>query len=133
MSGVAICRYLLANDAPVLAAVVKKNIMAGIIPLKTELPAIGIEQISDFDFLTVKMSSSVTLRAERVQVTILAKTYPTQKSILALVRAALKNAHGAISTFTVDSILPEGAGSDLYDAEARNYAQQIDFIVRYRA
>jgi hypothetical protein len=131
MSGVAVIRSLLADAAAVTAQVPAGKIYSGVIPLGAVLPAISVSQVSGIDRLTVGMTGT-KLRTERVQVTVQSKTYPSQKSILALVRAACRNRSGTVNGVTVDCILPDVEGPDLADTEAQIYTQSQDFIVKWR-
>jgi len=131
MSGVAVIRHLLANNAPLIAEVAAARIMAGELPLNIALPAISISQVSGVPRNTVSMTGS-KMHRDRVQVTVQTKTYPTKKTILALVLAACPNQYGTINSVSVLDILPDTEGPDLDDAEARIYTQSRDFIVRWR-
>ena len=131
MSGVAIARALLAANAPLTAAVPAARIFAGAIPLNTPLPAISIAEITGRQRNTVAMTEAKKLVTERVQVTVCAKSYPSQKSILALIRAALPLSRGIVNGFTCDSILPDDEGPDFYDSTAIIYEQSQDFFVKF--
>ena len=131
MSGVIAIRSLLANDAAVLAVVPATKIMAGVIPIDTVLPAIGISHISTVERNTVAMDTAQVMATERVQVTVQTKSYADQKSILELVRKACPNTHGTVNGIAVDSILPEIAGPDLRDDELQIFVQSRDFIVKF--
>jgi hypothetical protein len=131
MSAVAVIRYLLANNATLIAQVEATKIMAGAIPINTVLPAISVMEVSTVDRNNVGMNETSVLHTSRVQITVLAKTYAAQKSILALVRKACPNQRGTISGVGVDSILPDGAGPDLYDDAAVIYMQSRDFMVMW--
>ena len=130
MSGVAVLRYMLANNAPLVAVVPSNKIIAGVAPMNTALPAISIKQISGQEYQTVKRGSN-QLVTERIQVTVLAATYPLQKSILNLIRTALPATRGTVSSFVVDSITPDIDGPDLYNDNPIIYEQSIDFMVRF--
>lgn len=131
MSGVAIARALLAADAALTAVVPPAQIFAGAIPLNTPLPAISITQTSGSERLTVAMTEAKRLATERVQVTVCAKSYPSQKALLALARKALPNARALINGFDCDSILPGPEGPDLHDPTAGTYEQSQDFFVKF--
>lgn len=131
MSGVAIVRYLLANNNGVLAQVPAARIQAGILPLATVLPAISLKQVSGISRNTVAMNSQKYLWTERVQVTVLAKDYPAKKTLLGLVRAALPLSRGTVNGFDCDSILDDIEGPDLDDAETGIYEQSQDYMVRF--
>lgn len=130
MSGVAILRYMLANNAPLAVVVPANKIMAGVAPLNTSLPAVSIRQISGQEYQTIKRGTN-QLVTERIQVTALASTYPSQKSILNLIRTALPATRGTVNGFVVDSITPDIDGPDLYNDNPIIYEQSIDFIVRF--
>lgn len=131
MSGVAIVRHLLASNATLTAQVVASKIFSGVIPIRTTLPAISVVQISGVPRHTVAMSESARFVTERVQVSVVAKSYASQKSLLALVRAALPLSRGTVNGFSCDSIVQDSEGPDIFDAEASIYEQSQDFIVRF--
>ena len=130
MSGVAAIRYMLVNNAPLIAAVPVARIMAGVLPINTTLPAISVTQVSGSEAQMIKRSGA-QLVTDRVQVTVLASTYPTQKSILNLIRSAVVSTRGTVNTFSVDSITHEGDGPDLYNDDPVIYEQSIDFMVMF--
>lgn len=131
MSGVAISRYLLANNATLIAAVPAARIIAGALPLNTVLPAISITQISGNERKTVAMSETKKFIAERVQITVFAKTYPLQKSLLKLVRSALPISRGTVNGYDCDSVLPDSEGPDIYDPVADIFEQSQDFFIKF--
>lgn len=131
MAAVKVIRYLLANNAPLLALVPAAKIMAGAIPLNTVLPAIAVNHISTVERNSVAMNSATVLATSRVQVTVQAKSYTEQKSILELVRKACPVSRAIVNGVVVDSILPDLAGPDLRDDEAGIFMQSRDFFVRF--
>lgn len=131
MSGAAIVRTLMAANSALIAVVPAARIMAGALPLNTVLPAISITSISGVPFKTMKMATSGNLWTDRVQVTVHSSTYPLQKSILQLVRAALPSTRGTVGSFTCDSISTDSEGPDMFDSELAIYSGSQDFLVRY--
>lgn len=131
MSGVNIVRYLLANNAGLIAQVPAVRIMAGIIPLGKTLPAIGIMQITANSRNIVAMNAAQKLVTERVQVTVMDKNYISKKTILRLVAAALPNTHSTVDGIAVDSLIDDVEGPDLDDPATGIYTQSQDFIVRF--
>jgi hypothetical protein len=131
VSGVAVIRHLLSTNASLTAQVPAGRIIAGIIPQKTALPAIGVTEISGVEHLTVSMAESSRFRTDRVQVTVHASSYSSKKAILLLVRAACANRSGTVNFVKVDSILPAGDGPDLDDDVAVIFEQSSDFIVKW--
>ncbi len=131
MSGVAIVRYLLAHNSPLLAAVAADHIMAGALPLNTHLPAISVTEVSGMELKTVAMNEATKQITEHVQVSVLASAYPSVKSILALVRAALPLSRGTVNGVDCDSILHDMEGPDIYTDNPAIYFQSQDFVVRF--
>lgn len=133
MSGSAIVRYLLANNATLIAQVPATRIMAGILPINSALPAISILEIDEFARHSVKVDDSQKIYTVRVQVTVEAGTYATQKSLLNLIRDALPLSRGTVNGIFCDSIVPDSAGPDIFDPDLTAYIQSHDFIVKYIA
>lgn len=131
MSGVAIIRHMLANNANLIAAVPATRIMAGVIPQGTALPAISVTQISGVQRQSIAMPATGNLVADRVQVTVMTAGYPLQKSVLALVRLACPNTRGTVNGIACDSVLPDADGPDLFDPDIPAHFQSTDFIVRF--
>jgi len=130
MSGVAIVRYLLIDNADLAAVVSADKIKAGVIPINTALPAISIRQISGIEHELIKRGTN-QLVTERIQVTAMAGTYPQQKSILNLIRAALPATRGTVNGFSVDSITPDMDGPDFQYDDPVIFEQSIDYMVRF--
>ena len=130
MSGVAITRYLLANDATLIAVVPADKIKAGVVPINTTLPAISIRQISGIEHEIIRRGSN-QLVTDLVQITVLSSTYPQQKSIMNLIRTALPGTRGTVNGFAVDSITPESDGPDFYNEDPVIYEQSIDYMIRF--
>lgn len=130
MSGVAIARHLLANNATLTATVSADKIKPGLIPINTVLPAISIRQISGREHQVIKRGSN-QLVSERIQITAQAKTYTDQKAIIALIRAALPGTHGSVNGFTVGSLTYESDGPDLEYENPVIFEQSLDYFVKY--
>ena len=130
MSGVAIARYLLANNAAMIAAVPTARIFAGNV-IGGVYPAVAVTSITGVPRNTVAMTETSRMITERVQVTVYAGTYALQKQLLGLVRTALANQHGTVNTFKCDSILPDNEGPDLFDDVLIIYEQSQDFMIKF--
>lgn len=131
MSAVKVIRYLLANNANLIAEVPATKITTGDIPINTVLPAIAVSHISTVVHDTVAMNSTTLLKTGRVQVTVFAKTYPQQATILNLVRKACPVTRATVNGVVVDSILTDTAGPDFYESDPEIYIQSQDFMVRF--
>lgn len=128
MSDVRAVRYLLANNAPLNAQVPAARIIGGVLPQGIELPAISVTHVSTVRPQMVNAASKLCV--SRVQVTVMAGSYATQKSVQALVRAALPRSRGSVNGVAVDSILIDTEGPDFTD-EAGLYMGSIDYRVTY--
>lgn len=137
MSGVAVIRYLLANNANVLAVVPATRIVAGDLPQGTAIPAIAVTQISSVPHNLLRTNESNKTHTDRVQVTVYRKAepddrgYPGLKPLLNLVLAACPSQRGAVNGVAVDSIVPSIEGPDLPIPEQALFSRSRDFIVKF--
>lgn len=131
MSGAAIVRYQLVQDAPLLAEVPAERILTGVIPERTALPAISVVTVDAFPRTPVDMTETRLYITERVQVVVYAKDYASKKTILGLVRDALPLSRGTVNNFKCDCILPDSIGPDLDDPEEAIFTQSRDYMVRW--
>jgi len=132
VSGVSIATQLLVANSALLAVVPAIRIMAGVVPVTTDAPAISLTQVSGVERKTVSMAETTRYKTDRVQVTIYAKTYPAVKQIVALVRAAMPVSTGAtVAGWPVQSVLHENDGPDFYEDGPNLYSQSVDYMVSY--
>lgn len=106
------------------------NIVSGVIPQKADIPALSLMKVSSVERMTVTMAGP-RFNAERVQVTVLARTYAQRDDIISLVRDACPLSRGTINGVDVDSVLPAGEGPDDDDIQLTIFEGSIDFIVRW--
>jgi hypothetical protein len=130
MSDVKAIRYLLANNAPLVAVVPVAKIKAGPIQQGTTLPAISVSHVSTMRRYAIA-SAPAEFCTSRVQITVMAKSYPEQKSILTLIRAALPRTRGSVNGVIVDSLLKDIDGPDFREDEVEIYMQSLDYIITY--
>lgn len=132
MSGVLIMRYLLTNNANLIAAVPASRIMAGVVPINTPFPAISITQVTGSQKNFVNAPGN--FQKERIQVTVETKLYPQAKEIISLIRNAFPGySRGSVNGFNCDSVFPDVVGPDLEDTETGIFSQSHDFIVRWNS
>lgn len=140
MSGVSVIRYLLANNAPVVAVIPATRVIAGPVPLGTVLPALTITLIDSVPLNYVRTNEANKLHMDRVQVSALfygakASTpgtgYLGVYQMMKLVLAACPSQRGTVNGFAVDSIRPDLLGPDLHDQETDLYSSSRDFFVRW--
>lgn len=128
MSGVAIVCKLLDS--------VGIDVMAGVVPQNKELPVIGVMTISERNYQTLSDDEAQEIEQERVQVTVMTKTYRDQKHYMRLVKNACKAIEKIIvlveETVVCKSILREFVGPDLKDSDAGIFMQSVDFMVKYQ-
>jgi hypothetical protein len=130
MSDVKAIRYLLANNVSLVAVVPAAKIMAGLIPQGTVLPAIAVSHVSTTRQRMIA-SPGVELLTSRVQITAIATSYPQQKTILGLIKAALPRTRGTVNGVTVGSLLFELAGPDFRDDEIVSFMGSLDYIITH--
>lgn len=130
MSDIKAVSYILQHNSNLIAVVPAAKIFTGIIPVNTVLPAIVVRHIDDVEWKAIKTAGVAKLITARVQVTVQATTYATQKSILELIRLALVTTRSTVNNVVVDSISSEGSGPDLWD-EAGIFEQSRDFLIRW--
>ena len=128
MSGVRAIRYLLANNAALTSVVPAANIKA-VLPQGVTRPAIEVKHISTT--YRHMIASSEDCRS-RVQVTVHATSYPSQHSILSLVREALPRTHGTVDGVEVKSLIKDVVGPDMRNDDIQSFIGSQDFIIEYK-
>lgn len=132
MSAVAIMRALLTTHVPLLALVPATRIFAGKIPQGTTLPAVSITEISGYEQSTIARLQATSMQRRRVQVTVCASSYPTQKAVHAACALGPGAHRGTHAGFKTLSVLPAGVGPDLNQLDDDNiYEQSRDFMVTF--
>lgn len=139
MSGVAVVWSLLANNAALIQEIPAARIKAGVLPLKTALPAIGVMSVSSIRRNTTGMNEAQTLVTERVQATVMVKRsaqggadYPALTRILRLARQACPQTTGTVNGVTVCSVLPDIEGPDLEAEDLGVMTRSQDWIVSWK-
>lgn len=131
MSGVAIVRNLLANNSNVTAQVPNVQIFAGPLPDSLPIPALSVMEIATTEIPTINATAPTTLVEALVQITVVAASYPTLKSLHALVRKAVNYQRGTIAGFAVVSIRRMANGPDFGAVDAKFQMQTLDVRVIY--
>lgn len=130
MNGVATIRQLLVGHANLTALVPATRIAAGPLPQGTALPAISIALISSTD-RNIPNQGTTRHVSERVQVTILAANYPSQRAVLAQVKAAAASKFPTVSGISNVTVHTDGRGPDFMDEGATIYMGTQDFRVTF--
>ncbi len=130
MNGVIAVRSLLVADTGVTALVPAVRIVAGMLPQGTSLPAISLMSVSSTD-RNIAAPGPNRRVTERVQVTVLAASYPAAKAIIRAVRAAAADQMPAIDRLTDVTVHTDSAGPDFLDEETGIHMQTQDFRVSF--
>lgn len=130
MNGVIAVRSLLVVHTGVTSLVPVARITAGMLPQGTDLPAISLMSVSSVD-RNVPAPGAKRRVTERVQVTVLARTYPEVKAILAAARKAAADQMPVIDGLTDVTIHTDSAGPDFLDEETGIHMQTQDFRVSF--
>lgn len=130
MNGVIAVRSLLVVDTGVTALVPVAQIVAGALPQGSGLPAISLMSVSSTD-RNVPAPGPKRRVTERVQVTVLAASYPAAKAIIRAVRAAAADRMPAIDGLTDVTVHTDSAGPDFLDEETGIHMQTQDFRVSF--
>lgn len=130
MNGVIAVRVLLVAETGVTALVPAVRIVAGMLSQGTSLPAISLMSISSTD-RNIAAPGPKRRVTERVQVTVLAASYPAAKAIIRAVRAATADRMPAIDGLTDVTVHTDSAGPDFLDEETGIHMQTQDFRVSF--
>ena len=130
MNGVIAVRSLLVADTGVTSLVPVARIAAGMLPQGTDLPAISLMSVSSVD-RNVQAPGAKRRVTERVQVTVLARTYPEVKAIIAAVRQAAADQMPTIDGLFDVTVHTDSAGPDFLDEETGIHMQTQDFRVSF--
>ena len=130
MNGVIAVRSLLIAHVPLTTLVPAERIIAGVIPEGSVMPAVSLMSVSSIDRNIIK-AGTVRRVTERVQVTVLAATYPAAKAILKAVRQAAADRSPTITGITQVIVHTASAGPDFLDEQAGIHMQTQDFRVSF--
>ena len=125
--------YALLAAASAVTSIVATRIFPGQLPEGTALPALVIEHISSVRLGRLDAQAATHPTQTRVQVNLLASTYPQLKALRDAVTAALQFQRGALGGGAVITILPDVAGPDLIDPAMTLFHQPLDFLVVHEA
>ena len=131
MNGVHVMMTILRARQPLVALVPAARIFAGTVPQNAELPAIGVTEIGRNGFQTLANAEPGTLVRARIQVTVHAKNYLSQKAVILAAKLGPGVHTGVIGGVKVRSVIRGDVGPDLSDEDAGIYQQSRDFMVSY--
>jgi hypothetical protein len=119
-------------DTAGVAALVSDRVYPGQLPQGTRLPAAVVEHIDTNELTTLDAAAEFGLVRSRIQVTVLASTYPAQKALLEQVRLACNYQRGSIAGVWVVSVIRDTVGPDLRDDDRGVFYQSVDFQVTHQ-
>lgn len=131
MSAVKAIRALLVAASPITAICPAARIISGVVPQGTAMPAISLLHVSTVPFARMDAQAEFNIVTSRVQVTIMASSYPGVKPLLDAVRKACNYQRGVLAGVDVVSIVRDTVGPDFSNDEASIYYQTIDFKVTF--
>lgn len=132
MSAESAITALLLAAAPV-TALVADRVYPGMLPEGRPLPALVVEHVSSSRIGRLDASAATHPVRTRMQVNLLASTYPQLKALRAAVTTALQYQRGNLGGSSVISVLPDSEGPDSHDPAMGVYHQPIDFMVTHEA
>ena len=130
MNGVIAVRALLVTDTGMTALVPEARIAAGMLPQGTDLPAISLMSVSSVD-RNIPAPGPTRRVTERVQMTLLAASYPQVKAILAAVRKAAADQRPTIDGLDDVTVHTDTVGPDFLDEETGIHMQSQDLRVSF--
>lgn len=130
MNGTAAVRSLLVADATLLALVPADRIMAGNLPVNTTLPAISVFDVSSVDEqFTDEPGKRFT--TDRIQITVLAATYPSLVEVLAAAKSACDAKFPTVSGLSNVVVRTDGQGPYFTDEASSIHMRTQDYRVSY--
>lgn len=132
MNGVVAVVQLLKADGGVTALVPSARIMAGVLPLGTDLPAIAVTPVSGTDLQTHDEPGE-RFTTERVQVTVQAEDYPQLEAVLKAVKSAGDAKRPEVDGIFNVVVRTDGQGPWFMNEAASIHIRTQDFRVSYSA
>ena len=123
---------MLTAYAGLTALVGSRIYSGGVLPQGCALPAVTAQMIGSSSLQTIDANGGYNLMRARIQLTVFAKSYPAQKTLMEQVRKACNNQRGVWAGVTVISALRDTVGADLRDDSKQIYEQTLDFQVTYQ-
>lgn len=130
MDGAKVLHQLLTGYTPLTGLVPATRIQAGVLPQGIALPALSITTVSMVD-RNLLNAEAYRLVTERVQVTVLASSYPQMKDVLRKVRAAASDRFPTVTGLRNVTVHTDSTGPDFINESASIYLIPQDFRVTY--
>jgi len=130
MNGTAAVLALLTNNDALTALLPAGRIMAGVLPQGTALPAIAVTPVSSTDLQFVPADAE-RFTTERVQVTVMAATFPSLQEVLAAARASGDAKAPIVAGISNVVVRSDGQGPWFMSEDAAIHIGTQDFRVSF--
>jgi hypothetical protein len=122
----------LLNGSAAVVALLADRVYPSQVPQGKPLPAAVVDHISSNELTTIDANAAYGLVRSRIQVTVLANSYPAQKALLEEVRLACNYQRGVIAGVRVVSVIRDTVGPDMRDDDRGVFYQSVDFQVTHQ-
>lgn len=130
MNGATTVYQLIAGASAVTALVPVDQIVTGILPQGTPLPAISIGEVSESDLETIA-PGAYRMTTERIQVTVMARNYDALTAAMKQVKSACDAKSPAVSGIENVIVRTLSKGPYFTNDEASIHMRTQDFRVSY--
>ena len=127
MSAEKVVYNLLSTDAALKLIVPTARMFAGVVPIGATYPALCYNLVSSSDITAIGLT---TIKSRsRIQVTVVAKSYPDVKALADKVRIACNLKQGTFNGVVTDSVIMDNIGADYRDDETGVFYSTVDFNI----
>ncbi len=132
MSATVIMRELLIARSSVTSVVPAARIFVGAVPQTATLPAILITDIGGNEIPTVARQRAFTTIRARVQVTVYARSYDAQESLLLACKLGPGVHTGEVGGYHVNAVQPQGTNPAMPPGDDKIFERSRDFIITFK-
>jgi len=127
MSAEKVVYNLLSTNAALKLIVPTARMFAGVVPIGATYPALCYNLVSSSDITAIGLT---TIKSRsRIQVTVVAKSYPDVKALADKVRIACNLKQGTFNGVVTDSVIMDNIGADYRDDETGVFYSTVDFNI----
>lgn len=127
MSAEKVVYNLLSTNAALKLIVPTARMFAGVVPIGATYPALCYNLVSSSDITAIGLT---TIKSRsRIQVTVVAKSYPDVKALADKVRIACNLKRGTFNGVVTDSVIMDNIGADYRDDETGVFYSTVDFNI----
>lgn len=131
MQAIKALQALLSSAGSVTSLVPAERILTGTVPLGTELPAVGMQDMGTVEVPPISATPGDTVVRSRIRTEVIAQSYADKEACIDAIRAACNYQRGLLGGVRVISILREFVGPDEQNPEAEIYSKYIDWLVTH--